>query len=142
MITKQVMISMKTAQQAGEVKDQMEITTQATYQYSPMKQVLTYTETTKEEGDILTVITVDRLPQKPLVTLERRGTHNNSMTVQQGVRHQTLYNMGPCTFTMGVYGNTVACGLFEDKGSLFLSYALDMNAVHASNNTLELTIKK
>ena len=76
-----------------------------------------------------------------MVILERKGTVHNSMTVQQGVRHQSVYHMGPCTFTMGVYGNTVACSFNEEGGSLFLSYALDMNAQHASNNTLELTIR-
>lgn len=142
MAQKQIMMTMKTAQQAGDAKEAMEITTKATYEYTPLKQVLTYTEHTREEGDITTVITVDRLPQKPSVTLERQGSFHNSMTVQQGVRHQTLYSMGPCTFTMGVYGNTVASSLNPEGGSLFLSYALDMNAAHASNNTLELTIKK
>ncbi len=140
-MAKDVMITMKTCQQVEGVKDGTEITTKATYEYTPLKQVLTYVENTPEEGDIVTVITVDKLPQKPLVILERRGTFHNSMTVQQGVRHQGVYNMGPCTFTMGVYGNTVACSFSEDRGSLFLSYALDMNATHASNNTLELTIK-
>lgn len=141
-MTKEVMITMKTCQQVDAVRDNSEITTTATFEYTPLKQVLTYTENTPEEGDVLTKITVDRLPQKPMVILERKGTFHNSMTVQQGVRHQSIYNMGPCTFTMGVYGNTVACSFNEDGGSLFLSYALDMNATHASNNTLELTIKK
>ena len=142
MATKEVMITMKTCQQVGEMKDDMEITTTATYEFTPIRQVLTYTENTPEEGDVITKITVDRLPQKPLVILERKGAVHNSMTVQQGVRHQSVYHMGPCTFTMGVYGNTVACSLNEERGSLFLSYALDMNAQHASTNTLELTIKK
>ena len=141
MAAKQVMITMKTCQQVEGVKDGTEITTNATYEYVPLKQVLTYVENTPEEGDIVTTITVDRLPQKPMVILQRNGTFHNSLTVQQGVRHQGIYNMGPCTFTMGVYGNTVACSFGEEGGSLFLSYALDMNATHASNNTLELTIK-
>ncbi len=142
MISKTVMITMKTCQQAGDVKDNMEITTQARYEYSPLKQVITYTENTQEEGEVTTVITVDRLPKKPMVTLERRSQyHNYAMTVQQGIRHQTAYRMGPWDFTMGVYGNTVATSLYEEKGSLYLSYALDMNAAHASNNTLELTIQ-
>ena len=136
-----IMIAMKTAQQVGEEKDAMEITTEATYNYSPLKQIITYQEKTPEEGMIETVITVDRLPQKPIITLERKGAYHNSMTVQQGVRHQTLYHMGPCDFTMGVYGNTVACSLEETRGSLFLSYALDINSTHASTNTLELSIK-
>ena len=136
-----VMITMKTCQQVGEMKDDMEITTTALYEYTPVKQVLTYTENTPEEGEILTRITVDRLPQKPMVILERHGVVHNSITVQQGVRHQGNYTMGPCSFTMGVYGNMVACSLHQTGGSLFLSYGLDMNAQHASNNTLELTIK-
>ena len=142
MMANQVMITMKTCQQVDGVKDESQITTRATYEYTPLKQVLTYVENTPEEGEIFTKITVDKLPQKPMVILERKGTVHNSMTVQQGVRHQSIYRMGPCTFTMGAYGNTVACSFREDGGSLFLSYGLDMNAVHASNNTLELTIKK
>ena len=135
------MIQMKTCQQVEDVKDAMEITTEATYQYSPLKQVITYVENSPEEGAVQTVITVDRLPQKPLVTLQRKGMRANSMTVQQGVRHQTLYAMGPCSFTMGVYGNAVACSLGENMGSLYLSYSLDINATHASDNTLELSIQ-
>ncbi|MBR3844409.1 MAG: DUF1934 domain-containing protein [Clostridia bacterium] len=141
MAVKSTVIQMKTCQQVDDVKDTMEITTEATYEYFPLKQVITYEENTPEEGTVQTVITVDRLPQKPLVTLERKGSHTNCMTVQQGIRHQTLYAMGPCSFTMGVYGNTVACSLSEDRGSLYLSYSLDINATHASNNTLELTIR-
>ena len=141
MTEKTVTISMKTCQQVDDQKEVMEIVTNATYSYTPMKQVFTYLQNTPEEGEIVTVITVDRLPAKPLVMLERRGKVHNSLTVQQGIRHQCLYAMGPCTFTMGVYGNTVASSLREDGGSLFLSYALDMNAVHASDNTLELKIQ-
>lgn len=142
MAEKTVMISMKTCQQVDGQKDVMEILTKATYSYTPVKQVFTYTEKNPEEGEILTVITVDKLPQKPMVILERRGAFHNSLTVQQGIRHQGNYAMGPCNFTMGVYGNTVASSLSEDRGSLFLSYALDMNAMHASDNTLELKIQE
>ena len=142
MTTQSVTITMKTCQQVDATKETMEITTDATYQYSPIKQILTYQETTKEEGVVTTVITVDKLPQKPMVTLERKSTaHNNTMTVQQGIRHQTLYRLGPYDFTMGIYGNTVATSLREDGGSLYLSYSLDMNATHASTNTLELKIQ-
>ncbi len=141
MKTNTVMITMKTRQQVDDQQDTMEIATEATYEYTPLKQVLTYTENHPEEGNIQTVITVDRLPKKPMVILERRGAFHNSMTVQQGIRHQTLYAMGPCNFTMGVYGNTVACSFSETGGSLYLSYSLDMNATHASDNTLELKIE-
>ena len=73
-MTKEVMITMKTCQQVDAVRDDSEITTTATFEYTPLKQVLTYTENTPEEGDVLTKITVDKLPQKPMVILERKGT--------------------------------------------------------------------
>ena len=73
-MTKEVMITMKTCQQVDAVRDDSEITTTATYEYTPVRQVLTYTENTPEEGDQAFQADGIDLPYQKCATQKRQSS--------------------------------------------------------------------
>ena len=136
---KSVNIYLRTTQQVDDICETTELTAKGTYLCTPDKRTVTFTEST-EEGMVTTLLTLTR-KDTPVVTMVRKGTTENRMTIQQGVCHQGPYQMGPYTITLGVTGLCVSHNLTETGGSLFMQYALTMNGQDASKNTIELSIK-
>lgn len=139
---KPVTITIKTTQELDGSRDAMELITDGTLETDPAWVRLTYAEPTPEGSTLTTTITA-HLTQSPVrVDLDRAGDSDSRMTVQQGKRHHSVYNMGPFEFALGVYGELVDCRLNEQGGSLRMRYTLDINATYAGRNTVDLSVTR
>lgn len=136
-----VQITLKSTQEVDDITDSMELITDGQMELGEGYTLLTYRETDEQGEGLMTAIRVDWAQHPLRVDLDRTGTAQSHMTVQQGHRHHSLYSMGPCEFSLGVYGERVDCRLDKQGGFLKMQYTLDINAAYAGRNTVELFIE-
>ena len=134
-------IQIKTTQELDGAKDSTELVTQGQMSWNGSLITLSYEET-DEHGPLVTTITADLTHLPGRIDLDRIGAKESRMTIEQGQRHHSIYNLGPCEFALGVYGELVDCRLTAQGGSLHMRYTLDINATYAGRNTVELSVSR
>ena len=134
-----VLITVKNTQEVDGQTDSGEMTTTGTLCEEGNRLTLSYREVNEGEA-LTTTVTADCSKQPPLVRIARIGETESRMTVEQGKRHHSIYNLGPCEFALGVYGETVCWKPNPRGGTLTLKYTMDMNAVYAGRSIVELSV--
>lgn len=76
------------------------------------------------------------------VTLVRSGPTETHLVVQNGIRHQGLYDLGFGEIIMGVSGLNIQSALHELGGTVMFHYSLDINSIVASENKMTIEIKE
>ena len=139
---KDVIIEIKGTQSFGGPEPEViEMTVEGKLDCQKDNITLFYDADDSEGGCISTTLTGDRGGAHPLVTLDREGEDVGRMTIQKGKRHMSLYQMGPCEFSMGVFGENVACSLGQNGGKLNMKYTIDINSTFAGRNEVDITVK-
>ena len=136
---KQVLITVKNTQEVDGQTDSGEMTTTGELWQEEDRLTLRYREVAEDE-EIETTVTLDGSADPPPVRIARIGETESRMTVEQGKRHHSIYNLGPCEFALGVYGETVCWKPTPQGGTLTLQYTMDMNAVYAGRSTVQLLV--
>lgn len=136
---KDVLISIKGIYTVDDDQDVVELFTTGQYYKKNGDYYIAYeeTEATGFEGS-RTTLRVER----ERVTLERRGSSNSQLIVEQGVRHQCHYDMGFGDMMIGVIGRRVKSSLDDSGGNLSFHYALDVNSMTASENEMYINVRE
>lgn len=134
---KDVLINIKGVRTVDDDQDVIELFTTGQYYQENNEYYICYTETeaTGFEGSQTTLRV-----QPDTITLERTGTANTQLIIQQGVRHQCHYDTGFGDMMIGVYGSRIKSTLTEQGGNLSFSYSLDVNSLLASENEMHVNI--
>lgn len=123
-----------------EESDVVELFTTGTYTQEGDAFLITYqeSEATGFEGSTTTL----RVESEDRVTLSRSGPAEAQLIVQNGVRHQCYYDVGYGDMMIGVSGQSIRSNLGESGGDLEFRYALDVNALLASENEMFINVKE
>lgn len=132
-------IKIKNIQHFEDDKDITELTTVGRYDASDGTFVISYddTETTGFEGST-TVLTV-----KPggIVTMERRGTSNSNLIIENGKKHYCSYGTPYGDMMLGIDTKAVVSTLDYEGGGLYFKYIIDMNSAFMSENEIFITVE-
>lgn len=136
---KDVLISIKGVYTAEDDKDVIELFTTGQYYKKNGDYFICYdeTEATGFEGSKTTLqIGAER------VVLQRTGTANSQLIVEQGVRHQCHYDIGYGDMMIGVSGSRIKSNLTDSGGNVEFKYSLDINSLLASENEMYVHVKE
>jgi uncharacterized beta-barrel protein YwiB (DUF1934 family) len=75
------------------------------------------------------------------VTMRRSGVSESQLVIQQGIRHQCLYDTGFGSITVGVNGRAVKSTLDDNGGTVDFSYSMDINTALTSENRVIIEVK-
>ena len=137
---KDVLISIKGVYNTEDDKDVIELFTTGQYYKKDGCYYICYeeSEATGFEGSSTTL----KVDAEKMVTLERCGTANSQLIVEQGVRHQCCYDAGYGDLVVGVIGSRIKSSLTDKGGNLEVKYSLDINSMYASENEMHINIKE
>ena len=83
-----------------------------------------------------------RVCDEDRVEMQRSGTANSHLIIQNGVRHQCQYDMGFGDMMIGVNGRSIRSTLTDKGGSVEFKYSLDVNSLLASENEMCVMVKE
>ena len=123
---------------AGQEPDVIELVTEGTMEFRDGGWDISYEESalTGLEG-VTTTFRVE--PSR--VVLKRTGKLRSQMIFEQGVPHETLYQMAFGTLLMTVKATFVFFDIVEDGGTIDLSYNLDIENAEAGVIDYHLDIR-
>lgn len=136
---KDVLIRIKGVSNVDGDRDEVELFTTGQFYKKNGEYYICYdeTEATGFEGSRTTLRVLDSR-----VMVQRAGTANSQLVVEQGVRHQCHYNMGFGDMMIGVSGGRIENTLSDCGGNLTFHYSLDVNSLHASDNEMYVNVKE
>ncbi len=138
---KDVVIFIKGVQDVEGEKDTIELMTKGRYYKRRDALYLSYEE--MDEDDIEpTMKSLIKVEGDKRVTLTRTGKRHQQLIIENGERHQCYYDTGFDDWVMGVQGHNIENKLEENGGTLNFSYSLDINAMHASENEMNIIVKE
>ncbi len=130
------LITVLTTQIFDGDKDVIEMTTHASLEFEDNAYILTYTEHSQEEGEILTVIRVEK---NRLITVKREAGINSQYTIEEGVRHLSHHVAPFGSFSVGISAMSVESDMNEKGGRLDFRYITDVSGQAAGE--VEFNIK-
>ena len=130
------LVTVLTAQFYDGEKDVTEMTTHGNLEFSDEDYTLSYTEHSQEEGEILTVISVDR---KNVISVRREASINSRYTIEEGVRHLSHHVADFGSFSVGISAKSVESDMNEAGGRLDFRYLTDISGQAAGE--VEFKIK-
>lgn len=135
---KEVLMKMTDSHYDGENTECSEITSVAFYEGTDNDYTITY----KESGDFEGCEASLKVVGKKAVTLTRAGGgYNVQLIIEQGQRHNCIYNTPFGAIQLGVFAEKVFTDIREGEGELKLSYSIDFNTGFVSENDITVTIK-
>lgn len=136
---KDVLINIKGIYSIDDEKDTIELFTTGTFSQENGEYTICYdeTEATGFEGSHTTLSII---PGK--VTLQRTGTANSQLIIEQGVRHQCHYDVGYGNMMIGISGSKIKHNLTDNGGNLEFHYSMDVNSLFSSENEMYVSIKE
>jgi len=137
---KDVLINIKGIYRADEDQDVVEIFTTGEYYKKDGDYYICYeeSEATGFEGSHTTL----RVEREGRVTMQRAGSTQSHLVVEQGVRHHCQYDIGYGDMMIGVCGSGVKSTLDDTGGKLWIKYSLDINSILASENEMYVSVKE
>lgn len=136
---KDVLINIRGVYSVDDDQDVIELFTTGKYYKKNGEYYICYdeTEATGFQGS-RTTLRVN--PEK--VVLQRSGTANSQLIVEQGVRHQCQYDIGYGDMMIGISGGKIKSTLDDAGGNLIFKYSLDVNSLLASENEMHVHVKE
>ena len=123
----------------GQEPDVIELVTDGTVEQRPDG----WWELCYQESDLtgLEGVTTSFLIEPGKITLTRQGRLRSQMVFQEGVRHDSLYQMEFGTLMMAVCANKVEYQLSEEGGTVDLLYTIEIEQTTAGFVDYHLDIK-
>lgn len=138
---KDVIMTISGLYQTEDNDDSLVLTTRAEYVFRGAKQTLRY-----QESEITgyagceTTIEADGSRQ---VTITRRGREGATcLCLENGRRHQCLYETPFGALNLGVYTDRIDSSLGEYGGELIFHYLLDVNGTSTTENNVRVSVKE
>ena len=101
---------------------------------------VTYPEFDEENPNDVTDTTVTL--EDGRLTIERRGKMSSRLILEQGVRHQCLYETPVGSMMIGIFTDRIESRFDEHGGEIRASYQLDFNHNAVSYNQFQITVKE
>lgn len=138
---KDVMIFIKGIQRADGDSDTVELYTKGRYYKRDNARYISYDEL--DDGDTEpTIKTLMKVEGDRRITITRSGKRRSQLLIENGQRHQSLYDNGYCDWVMGVLGSYIENGLEDNGGTLNFKYSMDINAMLESEHEINIVIKE
>ena len=121
---KTVMLSIEGRQSyAGQEPEVIELVTEGTLENTSGGWTISY-----EESDLtgMAGVTTTFLVEEGKMTLVRTGRLNSRMVFQEGITHESLYEMEFGALMLSVCAKKISAAITEDGGMLDLSYAIEI----------------
>lgn len=119
--------------------DSIEVITTGDFTDVDGRLTVTYPEFSQEDPNIRTDTTIT-LADGQLI-IERRGEMSSRLILEQGVRHQCLYETPMGSMMIGIFTDSIIARVNEQGGEIRASYQLDFNHNAVSYNQFQVTIK-
>lgn len=126
---KTVMLSIEGRQSyAGQEPEVIELVTEGTLENTSGGWTISY-----EESDLtgMAGVTTTFLVEEGKMTLVRTGRLNSRMVFQEGITHESLYEMEFGALMLSVCAKKISAAITEDGGTLDLSYAIEIEQTDA-----------
>lgn len=138
---KDVIITIRGLYQTEDDSDSIELTTRAEYIVDGGKHTLRYQES-EITGYVGCETTIEADGSRQ-VTITRQGREGATcLCLENGRRHQCLYQTPYGTLNLGVYTNRIDSSLGEYGGELNFRYSLDVNGASATENNVRVSVKE
>ena len=137
---KEVLLTIRGQQSYAEQEPEMvELVTEGTLESVENGWKLTY-----EESDLtgLKGVTTSFLVEPAKITLSRKGPLSSQMVFQEGVLHESLYQMEFGALMITVCANQVRYDINENGGTIDLIYAIEIEQSAAGHIAYHLDIRK
>ena len=102
---------------------------------------LSYEEMDEEDTEP-TMKTLLKIEGDNRVTMTRSGKRHQQLIIEKGERHQCHYDNGYADWIMGIQGYGIENGLEDNGGILNFKYSMDINAMFASENEVNIVVKE
>ena len=139
-MTRDVLITLRGSQINGDAAPEtVELMTRGTMTGRNGKFAISYVETelTGTSGVTNTFLILN--PRR--VVLTREGPVKSRMVFVQGVKDESLYDLGFGSLLLGVYTRQIDVALEETGGRLFIDYTVEIEQTQTSHNTYEILVE-
>ncbi len=138
-LDKNVIVSVKGTQTVGEMSDSMEVTTTGIYAYKNGVSYITYEEYDEEtKKPIKNMIKV--LDEK--IELVKRGEYNVNMIFGKGEENLSYYSTPFGQILVGIMTESMEVRVDDGIAQITIKYRLTMNGEYASDNEIQVTVRK
>ena len=122
----------------GQEPDQIELVTEGVLEDLGNSWILSY-----EESDLtgMSGVTTTFIVEKDKVTLKRSGKLNSQMVFQEGVTHDSLYQMEFGAMMISVCATRVMADICYDGGMIDLVYGIELEQTEAGTIDYHLEIR-
>ena len=121
-------------------KDKIEVITSGDCVLCDGTVTVTYPEFSDENPSIRTDTTVTL--DGDVLTIERQGQMSSRLILEQGKRHQCLYDTPMGQLLIGIFTDSIRHKLDEHGGDIRAAYRLDFNHTTVSYNEFHINIKE
>ena len=120
-------------------KDKIEVITEGDMTVTDGKIVITYPEYTQDTPAQKTDTTVTY--ENGVLSIDRQGEMSSHLILEQGVRHECLYNTPMGQMFIGIFTDSIKTDLDENGGTINAAYQLDFNRTVVSYNEFHISVK-
>ncbi len=121
-------------------KDKIEVITAGDLQIQDGKILITYPEYAEGQSAAKTDTTVTL--ENGVLLIDRRGEMSSHLILEQGVRHECLYDTPMGQMFIGIFTDKIAAELDEHGGTIRAAYQLDFNLSVVSYNEFYISIEE
>lgn len=138
---KDVIINISGEQGIDNDSDKIELTTVGRFGEKNGSYYLTYDETEMLEvgGAVKTGIYIK--PDKSVI-LQRTGSVESRLVVEEGKRSVCCYNTSAGELLIGIFGEKVKTDLTPKGGEISMKYTIDSNLRLVSRNSVKISVKE
>ena len=136
---KDVVISIRSRNQAGEDEDTLDFVTDGLYSFDGEVACLTYleSEVTGMEGTRTSVMVMS-----DKVVVDRDGTITSRMVFQEGTKNAFLYDTPVGSATMHMNTRRILFRFNESGGELDIDYVLDLEHTFVTRNLFQIEVRE
>ena len=124
-------------QEGRDAPEAIEVTTRGVLEGDEDDYTLRYTE---YFGDGLSSNTTIRVTGGKRVCILRTGDIDTELVVEEGRRHQSVYDTPFGSMTVGVYANAVHSAVIASGGELFMEYTVDIDGMFHEKKKMRVSV--
>jgi uncharacterized beta-barrel protein YwiB (DUF1934 family) len=120
--------------------DKIEVITEGDIRETGDKLVITYPEYPEDDPQKKTDTTVTL--DGGILSIERKGEMSSHLILEQGKRHECLYQTPMGQMFIGIFTDDIKVDLNEHGGEITAAYQLDFNRTVVSYNEFYISVKE
>lgn len=120
--------------------DKIEVITEGDILMEDEKITITYPEYPEDDPSQKTDTTV--ILDNGVLSIERTGEMSSHLILEQGVRHECLYQTPMGQMFIGIFTDSIHADIGESGGEITAAYQLDFNRVVVSYNEFYISVKE